>query len=130
MAEINAEKTLEQITAMRERFVKGGAYDHDIEQIESWRKTLKRAMMKLDLKKNPGIKMLLAQSLDAIKTADELLTTDKQLNDKDRAIVFLKKEFHRDFLSFFSEAAVEAAAITATVDENAAPEDLSQDDEE
>jgi len=123
MAEVNAEKTLEQIAELREKFVKGGAYAGDIEKIEGWRKTLKRSMMKLDLKKNAGVKMLIERSLEAIKTANEILTTDKALSEKDRAIVFLKKEYHREFLDFFEEATVQAVAVAAAVEDNSAPDD-------
>lgn len=126
----NPEQTLERISVIRDRFVKGGALEQDIETVNGWRKEFKRALLKINLKKTPAMKMLIRRSVDAIRVADQILTTDKELPEADRKIVFLKKEYHQDFLDFFDQAEVQAAAIEAQVEDNSQAGDESPDEDD
>jgi hypothetical protein len=105
---------VEKIRQLREKFID----DQDQQTINAWEVEVKRAMMVDDLKRHPAIKMLLEQIEQVINDVNQLLCWDRKLSEKERELLFIKREVWLWWQNIFNTADAKISEIDSQADEN------------
>ncbi len=91
-----------------------------LEEVRTWEKTAKEALVRTNALKNDGIKMIVARYVNDLSSINEQLKDNRNLTDDDRKFLFLRKDWCMNFLTIFKVAKSQIASVEKTVDEGLA----------
>lgn len=138
-AAIGQPKELEKIDQLKKRLVGTDRDDHWQELLDK-EKAIKDALLKRDLSKHRGMKMLIEWVTLRIRDANDLLTRakSKDLTDAQRDGLIEVRDFMIEFLRFIDPRGVDLAEINKDLDyqlsgeedEDSIPEEMLSDKED
>lgn len=79
-------------------------FPHHQREVEAWEKSVRGAIVRADIGKMDAIKDLLKELKEKIKRCNFLLSHDRELTDKERSLVFERKDIYGWLISFFESA--------------------------
>lgn len=103
-----------KIKELRKEFLE----PEDKATIKAWEKDFKREILKLELKKNDAIKMLINEMKEKIERVNNLLVSDRNLTEKERDKLFERRDSYEWFLNIFSSAENRIKTIEIEIDNN------------
>jgi len=109
---------IDKIGKLKKNFESQDADESSIEDIKKWEKTAKRALAYQALAKHEIIREILSSYREKIASINDQLSTDENVKDSDRSLLFKEKAWRQEFINLFTSADTELEAIEKAVDDN------------
>lgn len=73
-----------------------------VQEVTQWEAEVKKAILKDNLLKHDGIKLILEEYQTQLNSIDEQLLENRGLTDDDRKLLFIRKDWCKQFISLFT----------------------------
>lgn len=95
-----------------------GADAVDLEQVNTWEREVKIALLKDDLQNHDGIRLILEHFVVETEEINKQLLENEELGSEDRKLLFTRKRWCEQFVRLFTVARSTIDSVEKSLDDN------------